>query len=218
MKKLDRLIFTFLYINIIILFSSTHLFWRIKIPFRSISYKSQQLIKMGLTYRLMQRLESLLKENQKKLNRLVFTFLCNNIIIQFFQCSPVLENENPFQINFLQKSTVDPQTLQKAKKQESKRIHPKHQKIEIDGFTQIPIKNQRKCLTISEPDFVNFNKFSLLKDEDDTLNQETLNDISPSEKLNSNIFVKNQTREPVLKKNLRSQKKNKSSKYSYPDN
>ena len=86
------------------------------------------------------------------------------------------------------------------------------------GFTQIPIKNQRKCQTISEPDFVNFNKFSLLKDEDDTLNQETLNDISPSEKLNSNIFVKNQTREPVLKKNLRSQKNNKSSKYSYPDN
>ena len=84
MKKLDRLIFTFLYINIIILFSSAHLIWRMKIPSRSISYKSQQLIKMGLTYRLMQRLESLLKENQKKLNRLVFTFLCNNIVIHFF--------------------------------------------------------------------------------------------------------------------------------------
>ena len=45
--------------------------------------------------------------NLKKLERLVFIFICNIVIFTFFQWSPVLDTENPFQLNFLQESTVD---------------------------------------------------------------------------------------------------------------
>ena len=65
------------------------------------SYRTDQgsLLRKPLYLNLFEKYEEI---GQVNIHILIYQY--NN---PFFQYSPVLENQNPFQINFLQKSTVD---------------------------------------------------------------------------------------------------------------
>ena len=65
------------------------------------SYRTDQgsLLRQPLYLNLFEKYEEI---GQVNIHILIYQY--NN---PFFQYSPVLENQNPFQINFLQKSTVD---------------------------------------------------------------------------------------------------------------